>query len=49
MSGQKPSYDRCKEAADKLARDLERSGMSREAAEKKAREVARKTDAKQGR
>lgn len=45
----KPSYEKCKQAADNLARTLQQGGMSREAAEKKARDIARTTDAKQGR
>lgn len=45
----KPSYEKSKQAADKLAGELTRSGMSSEAAAKKAADIARKTDAKNGR
>ena len=49
MSDKKPSYDTCKKAQDKLAGELTRSGMPSEKAAQKAAEVARKTDAKNGR
>lgn len=45
----KPSYEKCKQAADKLAGELTRSGMNSDAAAKKAADIARKTDSKNGR
>jgi polyhydroxyalkanoate synthesis regulator phasin len=51
MSEQKQStYDRNKKAVDKLATDMvKHGGMSSEAAARKAAEIARKQDSKQGR
>lgn len=46
----KPSYEKCKAAQEKLAADMvKHGGMSSEAAARKAAEVARAADKKQGR
>lgn len=48
-NSQKPSYEKCKQAQESLAKDLTKSGMSSEAAARKAAEVARSADAKRDR
>lgn len=48
---EKPSYEKSKQAVDKLATEMVKHGMARdsESAQRKAAEIARQADKKQGR